>query len=257
MSSSIVTLDQVSFRSPDGRSLFDNLTLSLGAERTGLVGRNGVGKTTLLRIILGELAPASGAVSVTGRLAVLRQIVSPPPDATLADLIGVRATLDRLDRLERGEGRDDDLDLADWLLPARMAEALSEMGLADIPLDRPASAISGGQATRAALAALLIDEPDLLLMDEPTNNLDTEARAAVGSMLDRWRGGALVISHDRALLAGMDRIVELSGLGARVYGGAYDFYAERRAEEVAAAARGLDEAQRAAVRVDRDLQAAR
>jgi ATPase subunit of ABC transporter with duplicated ATPase domains len=100
--------------------------------------------------------------------------------------------------------------------------------------------MSGGQATRAALAALLIDQPDLLLMDEPTNNLDAEAREAVGSMLARWTGGALVISHDRAVLAGMDRIVELSGLGARVYGGGYDLYAQRKAEERAGAARDLN-----------------
>ncbi len=257
ISSAIVTLDQVSYRGPDGRSLFDNLTLTLGAERIGLVGRNGVGKTTLIRIILGELTPTSGAVTVAGRLAVLRQIVSPPANATLADLLGVREAVARLDRLERGEGRDDDLDLADWLLPARMAEALGDMGLADIALDRPASAISGGQATRAALAALLIGEPDLLLMDEPTNNLDAEARQAVGAMLGRWKGGALVISHDRALLRGMDRIVELSGLGARVYGGGYDLYLSRRVEEAAAAARGLDEAQRSVGRIDRDIQLAR
>jgi len=252
-----VTLDRVGFRSPDGRTLFDDLTLSLGAERTGLVGRNGAGKTTLLRLILGELPAASGAVSVNGRLGVLRQLVSPPAGATLADVLGVRPALERLHRLERGEGRDGDLEAADWLLPARLDEALAQMGLVGIPLDRHAEAMSGGQATRAALAALLVAEPDVLLMDEPTNNLDAEARAAVAALLDRWTGGALVISHDRELLRRMDRIVELSSLGAKVYGGGWDLYAERKAEEAAAAARDLGEAKRAAARIDRDVHLAR
>ncbi|MBS0409167.1 MAG: ABC-F family ATP-binding cassette domain-containing protein [Proteobacteria bacterium] len=252
-----VTFDRVGFRSPDGRTLFEDLTLSLGAERTGLVGRNGVGKTTLLRLILGELAPAAGTVDVSGRLGVLRQQVSPAAGATLADLLGVRSEMERLERLEHGQGRDGDLEAADWLLPSRLDEALSAMGLADIPLGRPATALSGGQATRAALAALLAAQPDVLLMDEPTNNLDAEARGAVATLLERWTGGALVVSHDRDLLRRMDRIVELSTLGARVYGGGWDLYAERKAEEVAVAQHDLDEARRGLTRVDRDAQQAR
>ena len=253
----IVTLDHVGFTSPDGRSLFDNLTLALGAERTGLVGRNGVGKTTLLRLILGELPPTTGEIAVTGKLALLRQVVSHPPGATLADILGVRDALERLDRIERGQGGHGDLEAADWLLPARLAEALGQMGLGAIALNRSAAQMSGGQATRAALAALLIQGPDLLLLDEPTNNLDVEGREAVSDLLGRWKGGALVISHDRALLRRMDRIVELSGLGAKVYGGDFDLYAARKAEALAAAVRDLDEAQRAAARIDRDIQATR
>ena len=253
----IVTLDHVGFASPDGRCLFDNLTLALGAERTGLVGRNGVGKTTLLRLILGELPPTAGEIAVTGKLALLRQVVSHPPGATLADILGVRDALERLDRIERGQGGQGDLEAADWLLPARLAEALGQMSLGALPLDRPAAQMSGGQATRAALAALLIQEPDLLLLDEPTNNLDAEGREAVSDLLGRWKGGALVISHDRALLRRMDRIVELSGLGAKVYGGDFDLYAARKAEALAVAARDLDEAQRVAARIDRDIQATR
>lgn len=252
-----VTLDGVSARTPDGRVLFDNLTLSLGAERTGLVGRNGVGKTTLARLVLGEIEPAAGAVTVSSRVAVLRQALAPPPDARLDDLLGAREALARLARIERGEALDGDFETADWTLPARLAEALEAMGLGDIPLDRPAASLSGGQATRACLAAVLAAEPDLLVMDEPTNNLDADGRAAVAGLLAGWRGGALVISHDRALLRGMDRIVELSTLGARTYGGGYDLYAERKAEELATAARELDEAERAVARVGRQIQQAR
>ncbi len=255
--SSLITLDALSYAGPDGRVLLDNLTLAFGQERTGLVGRNGVGKTTLLRLILGELSPSAGAVGVGGRIAVLRQQAQPPPAACLADLLGVAPALVRLARIEAGEGSEHDLEAADWGLPPRIDAALAEMGLADVALNRPAETLSGGQATRAALAALLIAEPDFILMDEPTNNLDAEGRAAVAAMLERWRGGALAVSHDRTLLRRMDRIVELTGLGAVVYGGSYDLYAQRKAEAEAAAQRDLDHAQQAMARTERDIQVAR
>jgi ATPase subunit of ABC transporter with duplicated ATPase domains len=102
--SSLIVLDGLTQLAPDGRVLFESLSLAFGREKTGLVGRNGVGKTTLLRLILGELAPAAGALSATGRLAVLRQQLQPPPGARLADLLGVAEPLARLARIEAGEG---------------------------------------------------------------------------------------------------------------------------------------------------------
>ena len=254
---SLITLDGLTQLSPDGRVLFENLTLAFGRERTGLVGRNGVGKTTLVSLILGEVQPTAGAVAVSGRVAVLRQALSPPSGASLADLLGVAADLARLARLEAGQGKAGDLQAADWDLPPRIDAALAEMGLAGVALAREAASLSGGEATRAALAALLIAQPDFILMDEPTNNLDVGARAGVASMLERWRGGALVVSHDRALLRRMDRIVELTSLGAAVYGGGYDLYAARKAEAEAAAERDLAAAEQALGRTDRGIQQTR
>jgi len=249
-----ITLDGLSYATPDGKSLFDNLTLTFGAERTGLVGRNGVGKSTLLRLILGELTSATGGVTVRGRLGVLRQALSPPPGASVAALMGVADALAGLRRVEAGEGTEDDLADADWTLEARLEAALADVDLAGLDLDRPAASLSGGQVTRVALAGLVATEPDLLVLDEPTNNLDAAARDLVAEVLGRWKGGAIVVSHDRALLRRMDRIVELSGLGAQVYGGGYDLYAERKAEAEAAAARSLADAQKDAARVARETQ---
>jgi ATPase subunit of ABC transporter with duplicated ATPase domains len=131
------------------------------------------------------------------------------------------------------------------------------VGLAGLDPNRPAAALSGGEATRAALAGLIAAEPDLILLDEPTNNLDAAARDLVTQVLAGWRGGAVVVSHDRGLLRQMDRMVELSSLGAKVHGGNYDLYAARKAEEESAAARDLAEAERQATRVEREAQAAR
>ncbi len=251
-----VTLDSVAAVAPDGRPLFDNLTLAFGAERTGLVGRNGVGKTTLMRLILGEATPAHGAVRLAGRVGVLRQVLAPPEGANVAELLGVAGALTRLTRIEAGEGSSDDLADADWGLPSRLEAALADVGLAGLALNRPAASLSGGQATRAMLAGAIAGEPDLLILDEPTNNLDAAAREQVAEVLGRWKGGAIVVSHDRALLRRMDRIVELTSLGAKVYGGDYDLYAERKAAEEAAAARAVESAERVEAQAAREAQIA-
>jgi len=255
--SAFITLDSVAAATPDGRRLFENLTLSIGTERIGLVGRNGVGKSSLLAILAGLRPPAAGTVTRVGSVALLDQTPDRSTDDRLASLLGVAAGWDRLSRIEAGEGDEADLSEADWDLPGRIAQALGDVGLPDLDPQRPARSLSGGQATRAALARLLIARPDVLLLDEPTNNLDAPARDLVGRVLARWKGGAVVVSHDRALLRGMDRIVELSSLGARSYGGGYDLYVARKAEEAAAAERDLDHAERETRRVAREAQVAR
>jgi ATPase subunit of ABC transporter with duplicated ATPase domains len=233
----LVTIDQLAYRTPDGRELFSGLTLSLGPEKVGLVGRNGSGKSTLLRIIQGELAPSAGSVAVGGRIGVLPQAFAPPPGAAVADILGAREGLDRIARIEAGAGTDEDLADADWTLEPRIDAALAAVGLDGLSLKHDAATLSGGQMTRAALAGLLVAQPALLILDEPTNNLDEAGRRLLAEVLSGWRGGALVVSHERTLLRQMDRIVELSGLGLRSYGGGYDLYAAQKAEGEAAAHR--------------------
>lgn len=251
-----LAISRLSYTGPDGRSLFSDLTLAFGPGRTGLVGRNGVGKTTLLRLITGELVPSGGTISVAGRLGVLRQQVQPGRLDTIADLFGVRSGLALLEKALAGTAHADELAEADWTLEARLAEALERLSL-DVSADTPLASLSGGQRTRAALAALVFDGPDLILLDEPTNNLDAGGREAVAQMLAGWRGAAIVISHDRNLLEQMDAIVELTSLGATTYGGNYSHYRERKALELAAAQHDLDVAERAIREAARSAQEAR
>ena len=112
---------------------------------------------------------------------------------------------------KRGEADADALAHADWTLEARMAAALDRLGLQAGP-ETLLSTLSGGQRTRVGLAALVFDEPDFILLDEPTNNLDRDGRRAVIELLAGWRGGAIVVSHDRELLETVDAIVELDRL---------------------------------------------
>lgn len=251
-----MTLDRVAARTPDGHTLFSDLSLAFGRERVGLVGRNGSGKTTLLRLIAGLAEPVEGVINRAGSVAWLAQRADPASDETLADTLGVAGPLAVIARVLAGEGTADDLDAADWALDERIANALSDVGLGSPDLSRSTSSLSGGEQTRLRLAALLLDPPDLLLLDEPTNHMDREGRERIADLLTRWPGGVVVVSHDRALLRRMDRIIELSGLGAASYGGGYDLYAERKAAERASAERDLDLAEREAGRIAREGQKA-
>jgi ATPase subunit of ABC transporter with duplicated ATPase domains len=241
--SASITLSSLTYALPDGRVLFSDLNFSFNQERTGIAGRNGIGKTTLLRLIAGELALSAGRVNINGSLGVLRQLQAPPDCMTLADLFGVRGALALLRKAEAGAASEADFAEADWTLEARLAESLDRAGL-EAEAATPLAALSGGQRTRAALAALLFKAPDFLLLDEPTNNLDREGRDLVARLLAGWRGGALVVSHDRELLEQMDAIVELTALGAARYGGGWSAFEARKALELDAARRDLAEAER-------------
>lgn len=254
--SALVTLNSVAARTPDGRGLFDNLTLAFGRERTAVVGRNGVGKTTLLRLVAGLADPAEGSVTRAGTVGWLAQAQTPTDDETVADTLGVAVPLAILHRVLAGDGSLDDMAEADWTLEERMQTALAEVGLADLALDRRTADLSGGEQTRLRLAGLKLAAPDLLVLDEPTNHLDAEARAMIADVVAEWPGGVVLVSHDRALLRRVDRIVELSSLGARVHGGGWDLYVERRDAERAAAERDLEQAERAIGRVQRETQMA-
>ncbi len=254
--SALVTLNGVAARTPDGRGLFDNLTLAFGRERTAVVGRNGVGKTTLLRLVAGLAEPAEGSVTRIGSVGWLAQAQTPADDETIADTLDVAGSLAILHRVLAGDGSLDDMAEADWTLEERMRTALADVGLADLAPNRRTADLSGGEQTRLRLAGLKLAAPDLLVLDEPTNHLDAEARAMIADVVADWPGGVVLVSHDRALLRRVDRIVELSSLGARVHGGGWDLFIERRDAERAAAERDLEQAERAIGRVQRETQMA-
>ena len=250
---SILTLQNLSVIRPDGASLFSDLSLSIGDESVGLVGRNGSGKSTLMRLICGRGDPASGHINVQGKVGILEQI---PRNAggSIVHLLGVEKALQRLKRIEDGQGNGEDFDLADWTLPSRLEAALSDMGMSLDDLMRPVASLSGGEATRVAMARLVLEEPDILLLDEPTNNLDVDGQRLVHDFLDRWKGAALVASHDRALLENMDRILHISPVGVTVFSGGWGEFAEARAEAVARAEHAVEKAQKNSAMTERRIQ---
>ncbi|NKJ44187.1 ABC-F family ATP-binding cassette domain-containing protein [Novosphingobium sp. SG720] len=253
--SSFLTLESVALATPVGQPLFSGLSLNLGRECVGVVGRNGAGKSTLLRAILGTIPPQAGTITVNGTIGMLGQAVAPGTESA-ASALGVAAHLARLDRIEAGAGTEHDFAEADWTLPYRLADALASVGMPAPDLGRPLASFSGGERTRLAIARVLIASPDLLLLDEPTNNLDADGRAAIADLLANWRGGALLVSHDRHLLEGVDRIVSLSPTGVAVHGGGWSSWVEARDAAKARAEANLTEAQRQARTARREAQAA-
>ena len=236
-----LTLERVAHRLPEGRWLFPEIDLHLDAQPTGLVGRNGVGKSVLARILAGELAPTRGSCRRRGRVHYLSQQVAVAAGSTLADLAGIGATLAALARIEAGGCEPDDFARVGerWDLRGEFARTLREHGLPAWPPEHPVAALSGGEAMRGALAGAWLAEADFLILDEPSNHLDRAGRDALRERLSQWRGGLLLVSHDRALLEDMARIVELTPRGTRSTGGGHAAHAEAAAQADALAREAL------------------
>lgn len=250
--SSLLTIDRLAVTTPDGTPLFSQLTLALGREIVGLVGRNGAGKSSLLAVLAGEREPAGGTISRTARVAMLRQAL--PDDGTVAEALGVAEGLARLRRLDAGHGTPQEAELADWTLDERLRDVFARVRLPDMDLYRAVASLIGGERTRLGLAAMLLERPDVLLMDEPTNNLDADGRAAIAELLADWPGGAIVASHDRELLEQVDRIVELSRVGIFAFGGGWSGFVEARE---AGRERAQDQLERASRELEQERRAIR
>ena len=244
-----IVLDRVSFAWPDGSVALSDLSGSFGTGRTGLVGRNGSGKSTLLRLIAGELTPSAGHVTATTDAAYLPQRLTLDVDRPVADLLGVGAALRALRAIESGDPDPRHFDAvgSDWDIEARAHAALAEAGLTPDMLERTVGQLSGGEAVLTAVAGIRLRGAPITLLDEPTNNLDREARARLHDMVRSWRGTLVVVSHDTALLELMDDTAELYGSELSVFGGPYsEWRAWLDAEQ--GAARDAERAAKQAVR---------
>lgn len=236
-----VTLEGVSYQLPDGSPLFSDLNLNLDQRHTGLVGRNGVGKSVLARLIAGDIAPTAGRCLRTGKVYYLAQHITHAPGQTVADLAGVQSIINALERIEQGSTAPADFDAVgeQWNIRQQLLDQLAHNNLEHLTPSTPTSQLSGGEAMRVALMGAFMSHAELLILDEPTNHLDREQRLALQAQLSTWPKALLVISHDRELLETMTRILELSALGLASYGGGYSFYAQAKAQQQSAAEQQL------------------
>ncbi|WP_194397407.1 ABC-F family ATP-binding cassette domain-containing protein [Microbacterium atlanticum] len=244
-----VVLDRVSLAWPDGTPALSELSGSFGSGRTGLVGRNGSGKSTLLRLVAGELTPTAGHIARTADAAYLPQRLTLDVDRPVADLLGVGDTLRALRAIESGDSDPRHFDAvgAEWDIEARAHAALADAGLSPDMLDRRVGQLSGGEAVLTAIAGIRLRGASIALLDEPTNNLDRDARARLYDMVRSWRGALVVVSHDVALLELVDDTAELYDSELAVFGGPYSQWrAWLDAEQ--GAARDAERAARQAVR---------
>ncbi|MFE7195147.1 ABC-F family ATP-binding cassette domain-containing protein [Microbacterium oxydans] len=218
-----VVLDRLTFTWPDGSIALDGVSGSFGSGRTGLVGRNGAGKSTLLRLIAGELDPTSGVVTASGEVAYLPQQLTLDVDRRVADLLGVSEALDAVRAIGTGDVDPAHFDAVgdDWDIEARAEASLAEAGLAPDFLDRTVGELSGGEAVLVAIAGIRLRRAPITVLDEPTNNLDRDARAKLAAMVRAWKGTLIVVSHDLSLLELMDDTAELYAQTLSVFGGPY------------------------------------
>ncbi|MCD2168779.1 ATP-binding cassette domain-containing protein [Microbacterium sp. JC 701] len=240
---SSLVFDRVRLVWPDGTVALDEISGVIGVGRTGLVGRNGAGKSTLLRVAAGQLAPTSGTVSTSGEVAMLPQRLAADPHRPVAALLGVETALTALRAIESGDVAPHRFDAVgdDWDVEARAQALLAEAGLPPEALDRTVGELSGGETMMAALVGLRARAADITLLDEPTNDLDRDARARVSGLVRGWSGTLIVVSHDIGLLELMDATAELYDHTLDVVGGPYSAWRAHR-----------DAEQEAAVRAERD-----
>ncbi|MGX0878848.1 ATP-binding cassette subfamily F protein 3 [Roseovarius sp. MBR-154] len=231
-----------------GRTLIEHASASIPeGHKVGIVGRNGTGKTTLFRLIRGELALEGGSISLPSRARIggVAQEV-PGNEVSLLQTV-LSYDTERTELMAESEHSSDGTRIAEiqtrladidaWSAEARAASILKGLGFDDAEQLQPCSAFSGGWRMRVALAGVLFSQPDLLLLDEPTNYLDLEGALWLETYLARYPHTVLIISHDRGLLnRAVGSILHLEDKKLTLYQGPYDRFAETRAARLAVAA---------------------
>lgn len=276
----LLSASNLSVRLGDRLVLSDVSFIINPADRWGLIGPNGAGKSTLLGVLAGEIIPSSGSVQRSPGVHVrtLRQGFVERPDCRLAEALdaptgGLLSARDRLNdalvSLETEQLSDailarydnalaDFEQLGGYTATDRLEVLLARLGLNGVPLDTLLSALSGGEKTRAGLAALLATEPDVLLLDEPTSHLDRDALDWLEAFVMSYRGAVVVVSHDRQFLdqtvAGILSIDPLTG-HVSVHYGSYRKYEEQKRTASEAARQAYQQQQSEIARVERDIRA--
>ncbi len=253
----MLTISDLTYRLGD-RLLFDKASVALPTRgRAGFVGRNGTGKTTLFRLVAGEIAAESGDIFMPARAKMGRVEQEAPGGPTMLIDFVLAADLERAELLERAQSETDPHEIAEiqtrladieaHSAPARASAILSGLGFDQRAQQRPLLEFSGGWRMRVALAAVLFAKPDLLLLDEPTNYLDLEGTLWLVDYLSRYPASVIVISHDRDLLdAVATHILHLDRGKLQLYRGNYSSFEKQRreAQELAAKAGKKQEEQR-------------
>jgi len=205
-----IIANNLSYKTNNDDQIFFDLSFSLDKEKTGLIGNNGIGKTTLLKIIMEEIKPTEGIISTNCNIGYLPQDPQINNNQTLAEFLS-------------------DINI----------KILKYLKIEYLDFERPLESLSGGEKTKIILAKILSAKPDYLIMDEPTNNLDEQSRQIIYQLIKEWKNGLLIISHDRKILELVDQIFEMTKKGIKIYGGNYDDYEIQKNKESEAIQRQL------------------
>lgn len=230
----MLILQNLSYIHPNKDLLFDDINLIINKQnKVALIGNNGVGKSTLLKIITGVLQPSGGLVSTGSRPYYIPQLFGQYNELTIAQALQIEDKLKVLKEILGGQVTEANMTMLDddWTIEERCQEAMVYWGLEGFSLDQEMKTLSGGQKTKVFLAGISIHQPQIILLDEPSNHLDTSGRHLLYRFIQSCSSTMIVVSHDRKLLNLLDTVCELGKRGITVYGGNYDFYTTQKAIE--------------------------
>lgn len=231
-----IILSGVSFHYHNQHPLFEcvNLSAPLGS-KVSIIGNNGTGKSTLLKLIAGELHASSGSIHCASTPYYIPQQVG-ITGISVSQALGVSDKIEALHAIYNGSDKYEYYDLLadDWDIESRCRAALDSWGLSTIELTTSIHSLSGGEKTKLFLAGISIHHPNIILLDEPTNHLDYRSRQQLYKLVSVSKATIIVVSHDITLLNLLEETHELSPAGLKLYGGDYDFYKAQKAIETEA-----------------------
>ncbi len=238
----MLLLQNISYLHLNKKLLFDGINLSVNRhDKIALIGNNGSGKSTLLKIIAAELQPASGYMTIQAKPYYVPQIFGQYNHLSVAEALGIETKLTALRSILGGYGTEEayaSLD-DDWTIEERCLAALRYWQLTEVDLSQKLETLSGGQKTKVFLAGISIQQPELVLLDEPSNHLDSSGRQLLRKFIESVKSTLIVVSHDRALLNLLGTVCELDKDGISVYGGNFQIYTEQKGLRMAALAQDV------------------
>ncbi len=224
-------LQDITYAHPNKDLLFDNINLAITKHsKIALIGNNGTGKSTLLKIISGILPPSNGFVKTSSQPYYVPQVFGQFNDLSIAQALQIEDKLIALHEILEGNVTEENLTLLndEWTIEERCQEALSYWKLEGFDLSQKMGSLSGGQKTKVFLAGISIHRPEIVLLDEPSNHLDTKGRHLLYDFMKSSASTIMVVSHDRKLLNILDPVYEMSKQGITLYGGNYEFYVAQK-----------------------------
>ncbi|MCG6202192.1 ATP-binding cassette domain-containing protein [Psychromonas antarctica] len=243
----LLQANHLSYQFTNGETLFSGVSCNLTARRVGLIGRNGAGKSVLASILAKQCQPSEGYVVLNAKTQSFSQVPSKliSSDLTVVQYLQFEDVLEALKKVESGSCEVKWFDIIGdrWQLASELFALFTELGLAN-DLSLYCRELSGGQLSRLQLWKLFQSDAELLILDEPSNHLDSEAKEWLAKKMSQFSGHILLISHDRFFLRQMDQIWELSSLGLHQYGGNYELYIMQKSLQQGAIVRQLNTVQR-------------
>ncbi|MCD8261841.1 MAG: ATP-binding cassette domain-containing protein [Bacteroides sp.] len=229
-----ILIQKLTYKHTDQETLFEELSFVVEkSEKVALLGNNGTGKSTLLRLVQGELKPVSGRILLKGSYWYVPQQFGQYESCTVAQALGVAVKTEALHQILEGAVTEENLSALedDWEVEERAVASLAYWGLEAVGLQTPFRSLSGGERTLVFLAGINLHDSEILLLDEPTNHIDCKNREKLYNYIPYLRAAILVVSHDRMLLEQLPLTMELTKSGIKRYGGSYSFYKEQKEVE--------------------------